>query len=104
VTPGFRDWRIAPQSLGLGWARGSQPTPFGKITVDWRYDEQGLVSMSVVTPSGTRGTVSLPSPMVDLAMNGTIVTIVNGRVVQGHDFEIDGGEQFQLTQYYTNAA
>jgi hypothetical protein len=104
VTPGFRNWRVAPQSLGLGWARGSQPTPFGKITVDWRYDEQGLVSMSVVTPLGTRGTVSLPSPMVDLAMNGTIVTIVNGRVVQGHDFEIDGGERFQLTQYYTNAA
>jgi hypothetical protein len=26
VTPGFRKWRIAPQSLGLNWARGSQST------------------------------------------------------------------------------
>jgi hypothetical protein len=104
VTPGFRTWRITPQSLGLDWAKGSQPTPFGKITVAWRYDEQGLVSMSVVTPSGTRGTVSLPSPMVGLKTDSTIVTVVNGRVVHDHDFEIDGGEQFRLTQYYANAA
>jgi hypothetical protein len=104
VTPGFREWRVAPQSLGLDWARGTQPTPLGEITVDWRYDEQGLVSMSVFTPSGTRGTVSLPSSVVGFATNSTIVTVVNGRVVQGLDFEIDGGEQFQLSQYYTDSA
>jgi hypothetical protein len=104
VTPGFRKWRIAPQSLGLNWARGIQPTPFGKITVDWRYDERGLVSMSVVTPSETRGTVSLPSPILDSTMNSTVVTVVNGRVVRGHEFEINDGGPFELTQYCTNPA
>jgi len=100
VASGYREWRVIPQSLGLEWARGSQPTPSGDITVDWRYDDQGLVSMDVSAPSGTRGAVSLPSPIRGLATNGTVVTIVNGRIVQGHEFTVDGGEQFQLSQYY----
>jgi len=100
VTPGFREWRVVPQSLGLEWARGSQPTPLGEITVDWRYDGQGLVSMDVSAPSGTRGTVSLPWSVESLTKNSTVVAIVNGRVVQGLEFEVDGGEQFQLSQYY----
>ena len=85
--------------MGLEWARGSQPTPLGEITVDWRYDGQGLVSMDVSAPSGTRGTVILPWPMGPSTTNSTAVTIVKGRVVQGHEFEVDGGAQFQLTQY-----
>lgn len=100
VAPGYREWRVVPQSLGLEWARGSQPTPLGDITVDWRYDEDGLVSMDVSAPSGTRGTVSIPWPMRSSTANSTVVTIVNGRVVQGCEFKVDGGEQFQLSQYY----
>lgn len=104
VTPEFRQWRVAPQSLGLEWAKGSQPTPHGEIAVDWKYDEYGLVSMDVSAPSGTRGIVSLPSPVGVSTTNSTIVTLVNGRLVQGHVFEVEGGEQFQLSQYHADSA
>ena len=104
VTPGFREWRVVPQSLGLDWARGNQPTPFGDIAVDWRYDEDGLVSMDVSAPPGTKGTVSLPPPVGNSTMNSTIVTIVNGRIVKGHEFEVDNGEQFKLSQFYSASA
>jgi len=37
VEPGFRVFRIAPQPPdGLAWARGSVPTPHGRIEVEWR--------------------------------------------------------------------
>lgn len=101
VTPGFREWRVVPQSLGLEWARGSQPTPSGEIRVEWRYDGQGLVAMSVVAPAATKGTVSLPLPIGSVTTNRTVVTVVNGCVVRGSEFEVEGGERFQLSQYYT---
>jgi len=99
ITPGFREWRVAPQSLGLEWAKGSQPTPFGDIAVEWRIDEAGLVTMIVESPVGTQGTVSIPS--VIAATNGSraVVTIVNGRLFQGSTSKVRGGEAFVLSQY-----
>ncbi|TIA55360.1 glycoside hydrolase family 78 protein [Aureobasidium pullulans] len=99
VAPGFREWRVAPQSLGLTWAKGSQPTPFGDIAVEWRIDEAGLVTMIVESPVGTQGTVSIPS--VIAATNGSraVVTIVNGRLFQGSTSKVRGCEAFVLSQY-----
>ncbi|KAK6005782.1 hypothetical protein QM012_007424 [Aureobasidium pullulans] len=99
VAPGYREWRVMPQSLGLKWARGSQPTPYGSITVDWQYDDSGLLTMSVFSPSGTQGTVSLPLPPRKSNTTGTVVTLVNGQLVSGPKFEVVGGKPFELTQY-----
>ncbi|KAG9756549.1 glycoside hydrolase family 78 protein, partial [Aureobasidium melanogenum] len=98
VMPAYREWRVEPQSLGLKWARGSQPTPHGSIAVDWRYDEAELLAMSVFSPPGTNGTVSLPLPLKSNEA-GAVVTLVNGQLVSGSTFEVVGGETFELIQY-----
>ncbi|PYH91884.1 putative alpha-L-rhamnosidase C [Aspergillus ellipticus CBS 707.79] len=33
VTPGFKEWKVVPQTLDLKWARGKYPVPQGKIRV-----------------------------------------------------------------------
>ncbi|KAG9660130.1 glycoside hydrolase family 78 protein, partial [Aureobasidium melanogenum] len=98
VAPAYQEWRVVPQSLSLKWARGTQPTLYGSITVDWRYDEAGLLAMDVSSPSGTNGTVSLPFPLKSNA-TGTVVTLVNGQLVSGSSFEVTDGEPFELLQY-----
>ncbi|THW69454.1 glycoside hydrolase family 78 protein [Aureobasidium pullulans] len=99
VAPGFHEWRVAPQSLGLTWAKGSQPTPFGDIAVEWRIDEAGLVTMIVESPVGTQGTVSIPSVIAATNASRAVVTIVNGRLIQGSTSKVRGGEAFVLSQY-----
>ncbi|TIA66861.1 glycoside hydrolase family 78 protein [Aureobasidium pullulans] len=99
VAPGFREWRVAPQSLGLTWAKGSQPTPFGDIAVDWRIDEAGLVTITVESPVGTHGTVSMPESIAATNGSRAVVTIVNGRLIKGPTFAVQGGEPFELSQY-----
>ncbi|NRG43065.1 hypothetical protein HRK28_19330 [Rathayibacter sp. VKM Ac-2835] len=69
VTPtstAFRTWRIAPQTGSLTWARGQVPTPFGAIEASWHRDESGL-TVDVVAPAGTGGTITVPSPSGALA-------------------------------------
>lgn len=99
VAPAYREWRVLPQSLGLKWAKGSQPTPYGSITVDWLYDDNELLTMSIFSPSGTNGTFSLPLPLRQSNATGTVVALANGQLVSGSTFEINGGEVFELTQY-----
>lgn len=99
VAPAYRQWRVMPQSLGLKWAKGTQPTPYGSITVDWRYDDSELLTMNVFSPSGTNGTVSLPMPLRKPNATGTVMTLVNGQLVSGLTFGILGGESFELIQY-----
>ena len=54
VEPGFRVFRVAPQPPpGLAWARGTVPTPYGDIAVEWKRAGEGF-ALSLVVPSGTR--------------------------------------------------
>lgn len=99
VAPAYREWQVVPQSLGLQWARGIQPTPYGSITVDWRYDEVGLLAMNVFSPRGTNGIVNLPIPLRKSNATGTVVTLVNGQLVSGSIFAVVDGEPFELLQY-----
>ncbi|KAE8152395.1 putative alpha-L-rhamnosidase C [Aspergillus avenaceus] len=78
VTPGFKEWRVAPQTLGLDWAEGRYPTPHGEVSVDWAFDCNGRFRIAVTAPAGTKGTVHLPG------LNGT--------------FEVRGGEVFRYRQ------
>ncbi|MBK8027924.1 MAG: hypothetical protein IPK17_00095 [Chloroflexi bacterium] len=36
IEVGYKQIRIAPQPGDLTWARGTVPTPFGKLDVEWR--------------------------------------------------------------------
>ena len=67
VTPGLREWKVAPQTLALAWAREEYPTPHGNILVDWSFDCRGSFNIAVSAPVGTRDTVVLPS-----SLNGTL--------------------------------
>ncbi|KAL5313671.1 hypothetical protein ACEPPN_018092 [Leptodophora sp. 'Broadleaf-Isolate-01'] len=99
ISPGFSQWAIAPQTLGLNWATGAHPTPHGPLNVSWAFDAQGRLSMNVTSPKGTNGTVNLPSPMK--TSNASVV--VNGKVVSGSSFTVVGGQAFNLTQGSSNA-
>ena len=45
--------------LNLLWAKGSIPTPYGDVSVNWkRYDNQFEISVSL--PSGVSGKIKLP--------------------------------------------
>ncbi|KAB8263657.1 Six-hairpin glycosidase-like protein [Aspergillus pseudonomiae] len=63
VTPGFKEWKVVPQSLDLEWTKGAYPVPGGRINVDWSFDSNDLLHMTVTAPNGTKGTVYLPSPL-----------------------------------------
>lgn len=95
-SPGFVQWAVAPQTLGLDWAKGSHPTPHGDLVVSWAFDGLGNLSMNVTSPAGTNGTVNIPSPMRNGLENTRLV--VNGKVVSGSSFDVVGGEVFNLTQ------
>lgn len=96
VKPGFREWRVVPQTLGLEWAKGKVPVPAGQIAVAWNFTD-GLVTISVESPAGTTGTVFLPFPL-QTAANQTVLKL-NGEVVTGDGFAVEGGETFVLTQF-----
>ncbi|KAH8648721.1 hypothetical protein BGZ60DRAFT_552511 [Tricladium varicosporioides] len=98
VSPGFSEWVVAPQTLGLDWAKGAHPTPYGSLSVSWAFDAQGNLSMNVTNPVGTNGMVNLPSPM--RILNST--ALVNGKGVLGSSFAVVGGKVFNLTQTSPN--
>lgn len=95
LTPGFIQWKIAPQTLNLDYAHGKHPVPGGVIQVDWSFDEDDLLHMTVIAPEGTTGSVYPPSP---LRMPLTNYRVSNGtkRVDQG--FVVQGGQTYTLHQ------
>ncbi|PQE10442.1 alpha-L-rhamnosidase A protein [Rutstroemia sp. NJR-2017a BBW] len=58
--PGFQTWTIKPMPGDVSWARGVVPTPKGDITVAWSISSAGSFALSIETPAGTSGTVSVP--------------------------------------------
>ncbi|KAK1511317.1 alpha-L-rhamnosidase [Colletotrichum costaricense] len=95
VVPGFAEWKVEPQSLGLEWAKGRYPTVRGDIVVDWRF-EGGMLRMGAESPAGTKGTIYLPEPLVT-SLEESVIR-VNGVVKNGTQFEVNGGDAFVLTQ------
>ncbi|EXF77089.1 alpha-L-rhamnosidase [Colletotrichum fioriniae PJ7] len=95
VAPGFAEWKVEPQTLGLGWAKGRYPTVRGDIAVAWRF-EGGMLRMVVESPAESKGTIYLPEPLVTSLEESVIW--VNGDVKNGTQFEVNGGDTFVLTQ------
>ncbi|PVH75255.1 glycoside hydrolase family 78 protein [Cadophora sp. DSE1049] len=96
VMPGFSQWRVAPQTLGLTWANGTHPTPHGDLAVSWAMSAEGKFGMNVSSPSGTNGTVSIP--LLLQSQSNNTMWMVNGKLVAGTSFPVIGGEVFNLTQ------
>ncbi|KAL2877083.1 hypothetical protein SGCOL_007705 [Colletotrichum sp. CLE4] len=95
IVPGFAEWKVEPLTLGLEWARGRYPTVLGDVAVNWRFEGE-MLRMEIESPAGSKGKVYLPEPMVT-SLDKSVVR-VNGVVMNGTQFEIDGGDVFVLTQ------
>jgi alpha-L-rhamnosidase len=77
VTAGYATWSVQPHPGSLSWAKGQAPTPHGALAVSWA-GNSGVrqFSMQVTAPTGTTGTIAVPTydatnPIV--AVNGTVV-------------------------------
>ncbi|HVU60121.1 MAG TPA: alpha-L-rhamnosidase C-terminal domain-containing protein [Mycobacteriales bacterium] len=75
AAPGFASWQVSPQPAGLRWAQGTVPTPHGPISVRWRRPRTGEFVMTVHSPPGEHGTVSVPtdSRHATLARDGVVI-------------------------------
>ena len=59
--PGFSTFSVKPIPGDVQWAKGMVPTPHGPIRVAWDSNQAiGLFYMSVSSPAGTKGTISVP--------------------------------------------
>ena len=55
LKPGFEEFALDPNSLGLESCSGTVPTPHGLIRIEWKQEPDGLLRLKVVVPSGTTG-------------------------------------------------
>jgi alpha-L-rhamnosidase len=73
-SPGYASWTVAPHPGDLSWAEGQVPTPHGTLGVKWGLRD-GVFTLAVTAPGGTKGTVVIPAG----AARHAAVT-VNGQV------------------------
>jgi hypothetical protein len=95
TSPGWIEWAVQPQTIGLTEAHGRIPTPRGSLLVCWEFIDS-LLTMTVEAPVGTKGTVRLPLPLLVPADQTRI--IVNGEITNGTSFIVQGGETIKVTQ------
>ncbi len=50
IKPGFTEFEIIPCRSDIGFAKGSIPTPYGEIYVEWHRDENGKINISCTAP------------------------------------------------------
>jgi hypothetical protein len=83
TSPGWVEWVVQPQTIGLSEAHGWVPTPRGSLLVSWEFINC-LLTMTVEAPVGTKGTVRLPLPLL-VPADQTLI-IVNGEVTNSTSF------------------
>ncbi|KAI1843412.1 hypothetical protein JX265_013294 [Neoarthrinium moseri] len=96
--PGWSEFSVAPLTLGLKSAKGRVPLVEGQVNVEWKFSCGGLLTMVVEAPTGTKGTVTLPRPLVT-SIDDSVFT-VNGQAVNATTFEVVGGSTFNLQQHH----
>ncbi|KAH6855350.1 Six-hairpin glycosidase-like protein [Chaetomium sp. MPI-CAGE-AT-0009] len=95
TKPGWGEWAVAPQTLGLSSAVGKVPTPLGAIRVDWKFCGT-LLTMSVEAPAGTTGMITLPSPLLVPASQSKFT--LNGSPVISTALRVEGGSKITIVQ------
>ena len=88
TTPGWKDFQVAPQTLGLRSAAGQLPTTHGAVKVDWHFGDDDMLTFVVEAPAHLNGTVLLPQPLL-IAANETSF-LVNGKK-QDAPFSLNNG-------------
>ncbi len=75
TSPGFATLAIRPTLCGLDFAKGSVPTPHGKIVVGWQR-QPNQITLKVTIPPGTRAAVAIPigaAPKPKVALEGKAI-------------------------------
>ncbi|MGD0706381.1 MAG: alpha-L-rhamnosidase C-terminal domain-containing protein [Trebonia sp.] len=103
ATAGYATWTVEPHPGDLSWAEGNVPTPHGSIAVDWAGQSgTGQFSMQVTAPSGTTGTIAVPTygatdPIITVGgqtvwSNGTFTatTGITGASANGNYVDLTG--------------
>ena len=59
-APGYRHFFVRPQLVnGIDWVKASKDTPYGKLMIEWKREDNKL-TLDVNVPVGTTATVFLP--------------------------------------------
>ncbi len=59
--PGYRRVVFAPRpAVSIDWARGSVDSPYGRVGIDWRIEDDGSLAADLELPFGTSGTFLAP--------------------------------------------
>ena len=95
TKPGWAEWAVAPQTLGLTSARGEVPTPLGALSVSWKFCGS-LLTMSVEAPAGTTGVVTLPSPLLVPVAQSKFT--IHGSTLNGTSVKVEGGSKVTIVQ------
>jgi len=53
LQPGFSEFSLCPEGLGVLWAKGDVGTPHGLIHVEWTTEKNGRLCVTVQVPEGT---------------------------------------------------
>lgn len=65
--PGYKRSIIAPMPVGdLTWAKASQKTSYGELSVDWKIEGEGLI-LKVVIPANTSSLVKIPKTNLNIS-------------------------------------
>ncbi len=78
-SPGFSLVALAPNTLGLTFAKGTVPTPRGDVQVSWTLDS-GQFTYGVTLPAGTKATLNLSG--LEVARFGRVS--IDGSVPKSH--------------------
>lgn len=54
IKPGYREFVVEPKASGLDFAKGSVPTPFGLIRVEWKKQPEGGIEIRCDAPEECR--------------------------------------------------
>ena len=54
LAPGFAEFTVSPCESELAFAKGSVPTPYGEIYVEWFKNEHGERHISVKAPEACK--------------------------------------------------
>jgi alpha-L-rhamnosidase len=99
ASPGYRTVTIAPNLLGLTYAKGTQPTPNGALRVEFRAAGGGHgMDGTVELPAGTTATVSLPVSGAEagITVDGKAATTHWNAEAQRGEIEIVGPGTFAV--------
>jgi hypothetical protein len=81
IEPGFAKVLIEPNLCDLKWAKGTIPTPLGKIEVSYKISDDTFIA-DIKLPKGCAAEVKFPQNMRKF--------ILNGKQIEGESITIGG--------------